>query len=522
MILEYSDVKKDHEETVDVVIIGSGCGGATVAKELSAHGYDVLMLERGGYYSAARGDFDQRSDNMLARINGDRGLETSKNAEIALMYGNCVGGASVHYWGDSWRTPVDRCEVYADMGIVHHDYSDLEPFFEKIEIDLNIHVHGKEYYNRMNQLFDKAASKLGWHVEGVPQARKGCTKSGHCYQGCSFNAKQSQLVTYIPEFIESGGTIFADCHVDKITRNKGGAANGVDAHFLNRETGEPNGFKLRVNAKIVVLAAGGFSSPVIWLKSKLPDSHGLVGKNLLCNPNPYLYGLFDESIMLWENVPAATGTSDFRLPRYDENSNYIEGGYLLHPNQLQPDFIAVTLPGFGSKHSELMSKLPHIGGVVSWIDDEIGGQVSINEEGNTVYDYKVQGVDKLKIRDALKKQAQLLFAAGAKEIYVPDTIGTVIRSPEDIPLLEDIALSDGNFLFGAPHPSSTLQMNDDSTKGVINSKHEAHEIPNLFVADPSAFPRGPSVDPSMTIMAWSYVATHFIKEKLKNQRASST
>ena len=108
----------------------------------------------------------------------------------------------------------------------------------------------------------------------------------------------------------------------------------------------------------VVLAAGGYESAAVWLRSGLPNSSGQVGENLFTNPNPYLYALFDEEVRLWENIPAATGTSDFRLPRYDEQSRYAEGGYLLHPNQLQPEFLAVTLPGFGREHWQLMEQLP--------------------------------------------------------------------------------------------------------------------------------------------------------------------
>ena len=93
MILEYREVTGDRREQVDVVVIGSGCGGATVAKELAAAGHSVLIVERGGYYTTARGDFDQRADDMLARIDGGRGLDTTTNGQIGLLYGNCVGGA---------------------------------------------------------------------------------------------------------------------------------------------------------------------------------------------------------------------------------------------------------------------------------------------------------------------------------------------------------------------------------------------------------------------------------------------
>ncbi len=514
MILECDQVASDYDEIVDVVVIGSGCGGATAGKILAQAGFSVLMLERGGYYTAQRGDLDQRGDNMLARIDGGRGLHTSANGEIALMHGNCVGGASVHYWGDSWRLPRDRSDLYERMGVSGHDHEEMAPIFEQIERELNIHVHGPEFHNRMNQLFDVGARELGWHVEGVPQARRGCQGSGHCYQGCAVDAKQSMLVTYVPAFLAAGGRLFADCEVETIATNAGGRANGVVARFLDRRTGRSNGYKARVSARAVVLAAGGFTSAVIWLKSKLSDRAGLVGKGLLCNPNPYLYALFDEPIVLWQGPPACTGTMDFRLPRLDGAGDYLEGGYLLHPNQLQPEFLAATLPGFGGEHRALMSKLDHVGGAVSWIDDEIGGDIRLDEGGAPAYEYAAQGVDLLKARDALKKQAQLLFAAGAREVIVPDIAGTRLRDPARIGVFDTLDIQNGAILFGAPHPSSALRMGDDPRRSVVASSHEAHEVPGLFVADPSVFPRGPSVDPSETIMAWSHVAAQSVLHQL--------
>ncbi len=513
MIIEYHDVKRDLQEEADVVVIGSGCGGATIALELARHGHRVIILERGGYYTAVRGDFDQRSDNSLARIDGDRGLGTSNNGEIALMYGNCVGGASVHYWADSWRLPKDRNELYVRAGVTGHEFETLEPIFAQLERDLNVHVAEPNYYNRMNQLFDLGAKKLGWPAEGVPQARRGCVQSGHCYQGCAYDAKQSQLVTHIPAALQAGAKLYADCNVDQITRDEQGKANGVAASIIDRATGKPNGHKLTVKARYVVLAAGGFSSAVIWLKSKLPDGSGQVGRNLFLNPCPYLYALYDEPVMMWENIPTATGVMDFRLARY-RGDTYLEGGYLLHPNQLQAEFVAATLPGFGAEHRALMDRLPNLGSVVSWIDDENPGRISLNEDGYPIYDYTLRGVDVLKVRDAMKKQAMLLFASGARELIVPDIVGTHIRRPSEIALLDQIDISQGAILFGGPHPAGALRMGPDPATSVVASNHEAHEVPGLFVSDPSVLPRPPSLDPSLTIMAFSVIAARSLLQRL--------
>lgn len=62
-------------------------------------------------------------------------------------------------------------------------------------------------------------------------------------------------------------------------------------------------------------------------------------------------------------------------------------------------------------------------------------------------------------------------------------------------------------------------MGDDPATSVVGSDHQAHEVPNLFVADPSVFPSGPSVDPSETIMAFAYVAAGNILKKFKPEAA---
>ncbi|WP_293323109.1 GMC family oxidoreductase [Parvibaculum sp.] len=514
MIVEGRDAKGALRETVDVVIIGSGCGGATAAKHLAEAGLSVVILEQGGYFTAGRGDLDQLSDNMLARIDGGRGLGTSVNGEIALMYGNCVGGASVHYWADSWRLPEDRNALYQSRGVSGHEVEVLAPIFEEIERDHNVHNAAPHYRNRMNEFFIEGATKLGWHVEDVPQARRGCVASGHCYQGCSYDAKQSQLVTYVPAALKAGARLYADCRVIAIERDmKTGRASGVRAVFVDSASGQPTDATLEVKARAVVLAAGGYGSPAVWLQTGLPNGSGQAGKNLFTNPNPYLYALYDEPVYMWQNIPAAVGTSDFRLARY-EDGVYREGGYLLHPNQLQPEFLAATLPGFGNSHASLMAELPQIGGAVSWIDDEHGGEVRLNADGLPEYHYKLRGDDILKLRDAMKKQAMLLFASGAREVLVPDIRGTRLRGTDEIGLLDEIDVENGAILFGAPHPAGALRMGDDPATSVVASTHEAHEVPGLYVADPSVFPLPPSVDPSLTIMAFSVVAARHIQNAL--------
>ena len=119
-----------------------------------------MILEQGGYYTKA--DFDQREVDMLAKIDGGRGLSTSDDGGIAMTYGNNVGGASVHYWADSYRTPPDRLQQWQDeFGLTGHDAATLLPHFESIERDLSVHPATDPYVNRMNQLLHELKQERG-------------------------------------------------------------------------------------------------------------------------------------------------------------------------------------------------------------------------------------------------------------------------------------------------------------------------------------------------------------------------
>ncbi|MEW5738678.1 MAG: GMC family oxidoreductase [Myxococcota bacterium] len=505
-VLEFDGVKASMKESVDAVIIGTGCGGAVMAKELAAAGKSVLMLERGGFYLAGRGDFDQREDDMFARIDGGRGLHSSENGQAALTYGHCVGGASVHYWADTWRAPRDRLEKWAkDYGVEGHSEDELEPYFERIETSVNAHPAEERRRNTMNQLFIAGAEKAGIEWEAVMHARDDrCIGSGYCMQGCAYDGKQSQLVTHLPEALKSGARIFADCEVQKILV-EGGRAVGVAANFLDRRTGKPSGHTLDVRAKVVIVSAGGFNSAPLLLRSGIPNPSGQLGKNLQFNPCPQVFGLFDKDVVMWRGIPAAVGTMQYRLHTFD-HGRYVEGGYLLYPNQLPPATLAALLPGFGKEHQKLMENAHRLGSAIAWIDDVNSGSVRLDDEGKPIWSWTLSGQDELTVRDALKKEAAVLLHAGASEVIVPDPKGTRLLDLKDLSKLDTVDLRPGSMMFAAPHPAGMCRMGKDPATSVVNSHNEVHAVKGLYVCDPSVFPTAVSVDPSETIMAFSYVA----------------
>jgi len=509
-LVEGTALAEDRREDADAVVIGSGAGGAAVALRLAEAGRRVVWLERGGYYTGladplrpgrpGRGTLNQREDDMLARIDGGRGLTTTEDGRVNLTYGDCVGGATVHYWADTYRTPPDRLALWErEYGLERRGESELAPYFDRIEGDLNVHPAPDAYYNGNNRLFKRGLEALGWHGARVPQARRGCVQSGYCMQGCSYDAKQSMLVTYVPRALAAGALLYADCRVERI-RSEGGRATGVVASFVERRSGRPTGGRLEVRAPLVVVAAGGYGSAPLLLRSGLGGP--ATGRHLRANPCSMVFALFDEDVVQWRNIPAAHGCEQWRLAR-DEDGRYREGGYLLMPNQLAPAALAAFLPGFGAGHRRWMEQLPRIGGTIAWIDDHEEGDVTLGPDARPRYRLPLSGRNAAMLRDSMKKGARLLLAAGAREVFLGDAAGTRIGDERELARLDEVDLGPGSLSFPAPHPAGACRMGPDPATSVVDLRGRVHGVRGLYVADPSVFPTAVSVDPSETILAFS-------------------
>ncbi|EOQ96192.1 GMC oxidoreductase [Leptospira wolbachii serovar Codice str. CDC] len=511
MYRDYKSYGPKETIAVDVVVIGSGCGGSTMAYELSKKGYKVALIEQGGNYHT--GTFDNNELNMGGKVSAERNFHTTADGGINLVYGNNLGGASVHYWADSYRTPEDRLLLWnRKYGIEHHLPEDLKSFWPELENDLHVTPAGEEYFNPMNRLFRGASQRLGWEGHAVPQARKNCQKSGHCMQGCLFGAKQSQLVTHIPRAVQLGTDVYTDLRADKLNYI-GQKVTGLEAVVIDRRTLRPTKTKVTFQAKAVCVSAGGFGSSTFLLRNGFKKRLPALGQFLAINPSPMVHALYEEPIVQWRNIPAAYGVEGFRLARF-QNGNYREGGYMLMPNQLQPATLAALIPSFGKEHFHYMKQMEHLGGTIGWIDDVDGelGSIEVDFSGKRKIHYPFGKITKQIFSDLTYKQMKLNFEAGAKEVFLA---GMKLRKYSKMPKKEEmdaLAWRPAEFPMAAPHPAGGCRMGKSPENSVVNSRHQVHGFQNLFVADSSVFPTGVSVDPSFTIMAFSKKASEFVMD----------
>ena len=501
MIIQGTNRSADVQERADVVIVGSGSGGGTLGAFLAERGWDVVMLEKGGFFRAQ--DFSQREEEAMAAFNGRRGLDATIDNAVFLNYAEAVGGCTVHYWGDSFRTPHDRLERWRnEHGLDWMAPAELDPHFAAIEEDLGIHITPENLLNENNRLVRTGCEALGIEGAPPPTARVGCIGCGWTQFGCSYNAKTSQLITTIPRISHAGGRIYSDARAESI-RVANGRVSGVDGVLVRRDTHETLA-RIRVDADVVVLAGGALGTAELLLRS-FPDDD-TIGRRFYINPHYFVWADFGRRIDNTTGIPCAYVVHEFREVRRDPLGGYAGGGYIMLTNHQSPGIAAAMLSDNGAAHTDRMRRFHQLGSVMSVIDEENPGRVFLGKDGIRRTAFNVRGIDQLKAVDYLRQAARIFLAAGAQEVWIPDVYGTVIRNAADVTTRIGLRSVQPNAQFCAgSHLVGTAPMGADANDSFAGPTGEAHRVQGLYVADGSALPGSVSVDPSLTIMA---VARH--------------
>ena len=494
------------ETRADVCVIGSGGGGAVVAAELAEAGRDVVVLEQGHHWTSR--DFTQREEEMLPRLFEEGGMRQTEDGAVTILQGRNVGGSTVHNLCYCFRTPEPILRLWREEhGLVGLTPEALAPSFERVEHHLGVKPITEGELNALNRIVRRGTEALGYSGLVARHNREGCIGAGYCILGCSYDAKQSMLVTYVPRAEAAGARIFASARAERLEA-EGGRIRRVLGHAVDG-AGRP-GVPLRVEAPVVVLAAGAIASPDLLLRSGLANASGLVGENLHLHPSVIAAGVFEEPVHAYRGIPQSYYVDEFIDLERDPRS-----GFVLMPIAGFPVLQASNLPGFGREHFHWMRRFAHQAGLLALLHDQSRGSVRPGPSlGRPRIRYQLEDADAAALARGLARCAEVLLAAGAQEVVLPYSDGPeVLRPGADLAAVERRGVRAGSIPLASAHPQSTCAMGADPARSVVGPFGESHDVRGLFVADMSVFPTSLGAPPQITTAALADRTAHHILER---------
>ena len=254
-IVEGSELDCDEVEC-DVVVVGTGAGGAAMAKELSENGLAVLMVEAGPFLM--RNDFNGMWAENMQRMYLAKGTTTSiGNTAIPILAGQLVGGTTAINCGTCFRTPSWVLERWADaVGTADLMPENMEQYFERVETVLQVADADPKYIGAVGEIIGRGCDELGYSHRPLARNAPGCDGAGACLTGCPTGARRSTDVSYVPLALANGAQLWTNTRADAVLVEDGTAV-GLTVTALG------NGRRIRIRARATVLSCGALTTPDI-------------------------------------------------------------------------------------------------------------------------------------------------------------------------------------------------------------------------------------------------------------------
>ncbi|MCA6062423.1 GMC family oxidoreductase [Thalassolituus marinus] len=502
----------------DVIIIGTGAGGGTSAEILSKAGFRVLMLEEGPLKST--NDFRMDEREAYRDLYQESAGRMSKDGAMSILQGRCVGGTTVINWTSSFRTPEPTLNYWADeFKVAGFSKDDMAPWFERMEERLNV-APWQVQPNENNSVLARGATKLGidWHQ--IPRNVAGCWNLGFCGTGCPTNAKQSMLVTTIPEALNNQSQLVYSARAERLIF-EGSKVAGVEITALDKDY-QPSGKMLLARAPHVVMACGAINGPALLLRSGAPDPQKRIGKRTFFHPTTFCFAEFDQLIDPYYGAPQSIYSDHFQWLEVSGKA-----GYKLEVPPLHPGLTSVLLMGHGHKNFADMEKLPNLHAMIALLRDGFhpqseGGSIELAGDGTPIVDYEINDYLWDGVRRSWLTMAEIQFAAGAKAVRPSHVDAPWYHSWEEAQKgINALEFRSNAFTAGSAHCMGGLAMGEDKNKCMVDSDGKYHYLDNLYVFDGSAFPTSIGANPQLSIYGMACKQANALVEKLRSAQGKA-
>jgi enediyne biosynthesis protein E9 len=515
-------------ERTDVLVIGSGFGGAIAAYHLAAGGADVVVLERGPWLSSNEFEHD-----FLLGTSSTRVFDFVAGNGMSVLGGNCVGGGSVVYFATMPRAPGFVFERHGSIGRRMWPASisrrTLDPWYDRVATALPVSQQSWSEVTYPGGLWAAACDHAGRTANPSPVAidTAKCTNCNWMMAGCRFDAKRSLLLNYLPAALSHGAKIRPLHEVQRLTRTADGYRvhyNVIDGDDYRVQAGSGT-----IDAKIVVLAAGAGATPVVLQRSEaeLGTMPAAVGRYFSGNGERLNTAVLNE-----DTVRDVLGLSRPGGEAYA--ANQIGRG----PSVASWDRLDGSLPEYSRFSLEQLYFPPGLGTILAqapgaaepaWFGPEKKEMLRRWQSWLTIFTMSEDDNEGVfgpppPTGNAIRISQQML---GQGPLSYQPTANTLRGWAEADAEVKDILERDGlarvrpwtNDVVGAytVHPLSSCRIGDDPETSALDDRHELRGHPGIFVTDGSAVPGALTVNPALTIAALAERAVPFIVEAARQR-----
>lgn len=497
------------ENEYDVIVVGSGAGGAVAAYNIAGWGYRVLIVEAGPFYPSHH--ITHHELDMVANLYKHGAVQTTTNRDFVVFQGRCVGGSSTINNGiclrvnEPGRTHPDARDVLAkwasigapvDAAAFHASYDAVKGLLGIGRIEPRSGRHnGPHLINGWHAYADASPDPkdkravTDWFDKnfGPPGTASACAYCGYCNSGCAYGRRMGVAQTYLPKACrERHARILPDTKVRQIMWQT--AADGRrEAEAVKLVM--PDGSDRLVRARVgIVVAAGTIAS------SKLLDRSDIDGTGYQVSLN-----VASPVVAL---MPGGTGGDAWDE---DQMSSYVDCGDFLLESHFQPPMsMASLMPGWFADHAARMKNFGRVHSAGILFPADRRGQIV---DGKLKFRLDVDD-DLPMLRRAMATLTKVHFAAGALECYPALAKGQKVTPDMDVDAFFRTAIREqDDVTLSSSHPHGGNAINENPQYGVVDPECRVHGTTNVFVTDASVFPSCIRVNAQWTTMAMAHYAT---------------
>lgn len=450
----------------EVLVIGSGAGGATTAAVLAEAGRTVTVVEEGPWVEPdAHEPFSL--EEMRAKYRHHGPAAALGSPPVAYAEGRCVGGSTEINSGLWHRLPDDLAgEWRSRYRIEEFTPEVLHGYAERVEAWQSVSQLPKAP-PESSAILERGATKLGWHSVEFPRVFRFEDPS-------SRGVKQTMARTAIPRAVDAGAAVLPRTRVVRLRR----AGDRVIGATCVRD-----GETIEVRADHVFVCGGAVQTPALLQRSGFRRN---IGAGLKLHPTIKIAARFTHPID-HDEVPM------HRVTEFAPNLTI--GG-----SASRKGHVALAIADAGIDPRPELGDWDHVSVYYAAIRSDAGGRVLwVPGAKSPVVTYKLTDADLSRLARGLVHLGELLLAAGATELFPSMIGGTVAHSVDDLgSWWSQVDRRRSNLM--TVHLTSSIRMGEDASRTGADSFGRVHGMRNLRVNDASLLPDAPGVNPQAAIM----------------------